>query len=75
MAEVTHSIKLQPFAVPDDAIPAGGTGRRQDGPLFRTPIPLSELSPETLSALCDNFRSAVFQRAGKLDPKGWENSR
>lgn len=37
---------------------------RGDSPTYA----ISELTVETLSELCDEFRAGVFQKAGKVDP-------
>jgi hypothetical protein len=60
-------VTLEPFSVPnfvrrdkkgavpgDDATPA---------------FPLSDVDEAALSALCDQFREAVFAKAGKADPR------
>lgn len=60
-----HSIDIQPFDVPNFVRqvlpPLSGSFQRKELPA----IPLADLSVETLEALCSEFRSAVFQKAGK----------
>lgn len=56
---MNHSVKLRPFQTPNFAIadinPTAG-----EAPKF----PLSDLSVETLSELCEQFRAEVFSRVG-----------
>lgn len=53
-------IDLEPFTVPNFA--------REKGRADATPIPLDLLSPETLWLMCNEFRAAVFKKAGKKFP-------
>ncbi|MFA6132518.1 MAG: hypothetical protein WC869_00725 [Phycisphaerae bacterium] len=32
-------------------------------------VPLKAVDAETLSKMCDEFRAAIFKKAGKKDPK------
>lgn len=66
----TINLELVPFEVPTEAVivmPPGKPQLREDG--FKTTakpsIPLSDLSEETLSELCEEFTRAVFAAAGK----------
>lgn len=61
-------IKLRPFTVPNFAIQVAGPVRRQDGFRESPSYPLSEVDAETLARMCDDFRAAVFAKAGKPDP-------
>ena len=45
---------------------SGGAERRLIG------FNLSEIPASALAILCDNFRAAVFQNAGKTDPAEFE---
>ena len=69
MSTIHHSIELQPFEVPTGVLTVAPTGKSHNGLSFRTPIPLRDLSPETLDALCSAFRSTVFAVANKADPR------
>jgi hypothetical protein len=63
-----HSVKLKPFQVPNFAIyPVATTSA--SSPDQTISIPLADLSPETLSEMCADFRAAVFAKTGKLDPE------
>lgn len=57
-------IEIELFTVPNFARrKQAGTGRGDE-----MSIPLSDLSPETLESLCDEFRREVFKKAGKSRP-------
>ena len=60
-------IELQPFTVPNFVIPLRKPRPRQDGFESAPGLPLSDLSAETLTLMCDEFRSAVFKKAGLSD--------
>jgi hypothetical protein len=63
----TVELKLQPFRVPNYVLTEGKVRPRQDGfhPEETPKYALNELDEETLSALCDEFRKGVFEKAGK----------
>lgn len=63
-----HTIDLQPFSVPNYVRQVSPIGKREDGWKETPEIPLSELSAETLEAMCAQFRGAVFEKAGKMPP-------
>ena len=63
-----HTIELQPFSTPNFVRPVLPIGRRQDGFVEVPPIPLSDLSVDTLEKLCAEFRNEVFKKAGKDVP-------
>lgn len=63
-----HEIQLQPFLVPNFARPISPVVRREEGWKETPAIPLSELSVDTLEALCAEFRKSVFEKAGKTPP-------
>jgi hypothetical protein len=48
---------------------------RQQGITFTSGFPLSEVDAEELTEMCDVFREAVFNKAGKKDPKLIRNPR
>lgn len=58
----TIELSIKPFTVPNFVI--GEVAGEGDG----RSIALWELSPETLDAMCNEFREAVFKKAGKRDP-------
>ena len=64
-ADRMHAIKLRGFTVPNYVVAEMPARPRQQAPSF----PLSELEAETLARLCDEFRAAVFEKAGKVDPR------
>src|SRR5690606_21598479 len=66
---VSMPMKLKPFQVPNFALVEMPAGKREEGFNPLPPFPLHELSPETLDALCAEFRAAVFAKAMKKDPK------
>jgi hypothetical protein len=61
-------IALRPFNTPNFAIMATPPGNRGEGFKEAPSFPLSEVDPETLAAMCDDFRRAVFAKAGHSDP-------
>lgn len=61
-------IKLDPFPVPSHVTTENLPSTRQEGWQDKPKFELKNLEPEALAELCDNFREAVFKRAGKLDP-------
>lgn len=65
-------IGLVSWTVPDVVTAQMPTGKREDG--FK-PAPswkFEEVDADVLSRMCDDFRSGVFSKAGKLDPKFME---
>lgn len=60
-----HTIDLQPFTVPNFVRPIAPRRMRQEGFVETQAIPLSELDAATLDAMCDEFKKAVFAKAGK----------
>lgn len=60
-------IKIVPFSVPDvvtPEIPCAPTGVRGFDVSAVRRIPLSEISSEVLTEMCDDFRREVFKKAG-----------
>ena len=66
MAEV--HLKLKPWMTPNFAIVDAPARPRQEGFTGGPSIPLRDLHPEVLAALCAEFRAGVFAKAGKADP-------
>lgn len=66
--KATISVTLQPFAVPNFVLAEPKTGSRSEGMVETPKYPLSDLDPETLDDLCDQFRRDVFKKAGKTPP-------
>lgn len=63
-----HTIELCPFQIPNFVRPVMPARPRQDGFQDLPGIPLSDLSDETLDAMCNEFRMGVFKKAGRLLP-------
>lgn len=59
-------IKTRPFSVPNFILEEGQSHRVLSGPMSYL---LSEFDADELSAKCDEFRAAVFRKAGKVDPR------
>ncbi len=57
-------LELQPFSIPNFVRPVENPDTTRDA----LAIPLSALDSNTLDRLCDEFRTAVFQKAGKPMP-------
>ena len=53
-------VELKPFAAPNFAIAVEPHGVEK-----KTAYALCELDEETLDAMCDEFRTEVFKKAGK----------
>lgn len=67
--KATLKVTLKPFTVPNFVIIETPPGRRQDGVDFESPkVALNDLEPEDLDRLCEEFRRAVFDKAGKCQP-------
>jgi hypothetical protein len=56
--------ELKPFTVPNFAI----TERDPRLEIEETSLPLKALDSDTLDRLCNDFRAAVFKKAGKPQP-------
>lgn len=62
-------VNLRNFQVPNFVIQERLVpGLKQDGFKPVDGIPLKEVPESALAHLCDNFRAAVFEKAGKKDP-------
>ena len=57
-------LELLPFPVPTGVIVKVKPGRREDGFRPAPELKLTELSPVDLDAMCEEFRTAVFNAAG-----------
>lgn len=66
---LAHIIELQPVTVPNFVRPSSKMGTRQDDFTVLPAIPVSELSVGTLEAICEDFKTRLFEKAGKV-PKG-----
>lgn len=64
--KATIEIELKPFTVPNFVTPVPKTGRQDTEGTHS--IPLSDLDARTLEQMCDEFREAVFTKAGKQRP-------
>jgi len=58
------NVELVPFDVPTGVHIKRAPGRREDGFFAAKPMALTELSPMVLDAMCEEFRTAVFEAAG-----------
>lgn len=63
---VKIELKLRPFPIPDGVTIDRPPGLRQDGFIPAPVLKLGELDEETLEQLCEQFKDAVFKKAGKL---------
>lgn len=68
-------LQLRPFLVPNFVSAEMPHQQRQDGPSFSGGFPLSTVSAEKLSEMCDEFRAKIFEKSGKKDPKLARNPR
>ena len=70
----TIKVDLIPFTIPTSVTVKQKPGLRQDGMRLAPQLKLSELSPDELNAMCEEFRDAVFEAAGYVPTKmmsGW----
>lgn len=64
---IVHAVPVEPFAVP--SLVRASPQQRDDEKIYASPTwPLAEVSAVVLAQLCDQFRAAVFAKAGKSDP-------
>jgi hypothetical protein len=62
----TINFEIEPFSVPANvSIKFPVSGKREDSITKYPAVNLSDLSEETLAALCEEFTVAVFAAAGK----------
>lgn len=69
MSRITIDVELRPFIVPNYVSAMAKPRPREQGVVESPSYALSELDEKTLSALCDEFRATVFEKAGKDDPR------
>ena len=62
-------VDLVPFTVPTGVYVQQKPGLRQDGMRLAQQLKLSELSPDELNTMCEEFRDAVFEAAGYVPMK------
>ncbi|MHB1260359.1 MAG: hypothetical protein ACYC2H_01450 [Thermoplasmatota archaeon] len=63
-------VELLGFTVPNFVIQKMPPRSRQEGMAEAPKYALADVPAEDLASLCDHFRSEVFRKAGKADPKG-----
>lgn len=61
----THKVELEPIRTPNFILKANRSYIKGD----EQSIAVGELSADTLSELCDEFRAGLFAKAGKKDPR------
>jgi hypothetical protein len=61
-------VELQPFTVPNYVLTVQPTRLKQEGIVETPKLALSDLDSMTLERLCNEFRDAVFNKAGKSRP-------
>jgi hypothetical protein len=63
-------LKLKDFTVPNYVLVEMLPGRREDGiNIDGNKFTLSQVDADSLGQLCDHFRAAIFEKAGKQDPR------
>ena len=62
-------VELEPMCVPNFVIQKTPAGKRQDGFKESPKHALADIGEDALSMLCDEFRSNVFKKAEKRDPR------
>ncbi len=67
--KTTLSLVLKPFTVPNFVIVEGPPGSRDEGFRRLPSYPLSAVDPLTLAQMCEEFRRAVFVKAGHPLPE------
>lgn len=63
--KIKTELELNPFSVPNYVTVKMPPGNKQDGFREAPKFHLSELSEETLNALCEQFKKDVFEKAEK----------
>ena len=66
--KATIEVKLKPFKVPNFVLTEAEVKPSQEGMTEVPKYALSELSVDTLEALCEEFVKSVFEKAGKSKP-------
>jgi len=72
--KATIEVKLKPFSVPNFVLTEAEPKPREEGMTEPPKYALSELNPETLEALCEQFTNEVFRKAGKSRPPRYEQA-
>lgn len=63
------NLDLKPFPTQDFVYIAMPPQPRDFGAVPLPKIHINKLDPDTLSALCDDFRKSIFEIAGHQDPR------
>lgn len=66
--KVNIEIELLPFTVPNYVLVKEQPKLKQEGFTEGRKYHLSELEPETLYSLCEQFKKDVFEKANKRQP-------
>lgn len=66
--KATIEVKIKPFQVPDFVLAETEAKLKQEGMTEVPKYALSDLSVDTLEALCEKFTKSVFEKAGKGRP-------
>lgn len=61
--KATIEVTLKPFSIPNFVLLETSLSNAED-----KSIPLEQLDGDTLDRLCNEFRAAVFKKAGKHEP-------
>ena len=64
--KTTVQLEIASFKVPDRIAVKGSIGMKNEGYTDQRTLHLSEVDPETLAKLCDEFRENVFKVAAKV---------
>lgn len=62
------TLAVHPFHVPSEVVVESLPLTRQSGFVACPTIALCDVEADTLARMCDDFRHAVFAKAGKADP-------
>ncbi len=68
--KISVKVEIAPFKVPDKVDVKGSGSLKQAGFTDQRTLHLSELDLDTLGKLCDEFRVAVFKKAGEVRRSG-----
>lgn len=63
------ALEVKPWIVPNFVLIETPPGLRQDGWKPMPGMALKDVDPDVLSQMCDQFRTEVFEKAGKQDPQ------
>ena len=65
---IKYNIELEPFRTPNYVMVKQEVRLRQEGPCLDSPkYHVRDIDAETLGQLCDEFRKAIFEKAGVKD--------